>query len=90
MPYDSDERELDRDTSRPDMHRSLSNEEAYNFFGITYKQWHAIRADVLRGARRFWKKRGLVEPVEFILAQRTSGLEAKAKAKAMEREQNKA
>jgi hypothetical protein len=65
----NDERSLDRDTSRPVM-RSLTADEAYNFYGITKAQWKRLKASVLRGSKHFWTKRGLKEPEGWMVEQR--------------------
>jgi hypothetical protein len=41
---------------------TLEEAGAMNFYGITAAEWRAIKRDVVRGAERFWARRGMVEP----------------------------
>lgn len=76
MPIDTD---IPRLAERPHV-KALSSEEAFNFFGITAKQWQVLKRDVLRGSKRFWEKRGMVEPGGFREAIREDAVAGKARA----------
>lgn len=77
--------------SLPASPRSLTPDEAYAFYGLSSRQWHAIKRSVLRGSKKFWARRGQAEPdYSFSNQARADIAGQKAKLRALRRDAEKA